>query len=446
MRRTGDPRIRVDYLSRVEGEASLVIRMRDASVASVRLKIFEPPRLFESLLHGRPYSEVPDITSRICGICPVAYQMSAVHALERIFGVTVDPQIRALRRLLYCGEWLASHTLHVFMLQAPDLYGLHDFIELAKDHPDFAHEALRLKKAGNRIMTLLGGREIHPVGTVTGGFSRLPAMADLAALREELLWALEAAVVKTRFFAAFEFPEFEQDYEFVSLSHPFEYPMNEGRLVSNRGLDIDASEYERAFIEKQVRHSTALHSHIRGRGAYLLGPLARLNLNFEKLSKLARETAIQCGLRPPCRNPFKSILVRMIEVVYALDEAIRIIENYQPPASPRADFAVRAGAGCAITEAPRGLLYVRYGVHADGTVESARITPPTSQNQKQIEQDLAAYAEGIVSLPPAELGAKCEQAVRNYDPCISCATHFLKVEVQHETTCDSRLRKSRPRR
>ena len=225
--------------------------------------------------------------------------------------------------------------------------------------------------------------------------------------------------------------------------------MNEGRLVSNRGLDIDPSEYERAFIEKQVRHSTALHSTIRGRGAYLLGPLARFNLNYEKLSKLARETAVQCGLRPPCRNPFKSILVRMIEVIYALDESIRIIEdyrdNYRPNASPRSDFAVRAGTGCAITEAPRGALFVRYGVNADGTIESARITPPTSQNQKQIEQDLAAYVTGMGSLDSDDLGMRCEQAVRNYDPCISCATHFLKVEV-HNDTGHSGLRKSGSRR
>jgi coenzyme F420-reducing hydrogenase alpha subunit len=440
-----DRKIRIDYLTRVEGESALVIRVKDAKVHSVRLKIFEPPRLFESLLKGHPYSDVPDITSRICGICPVAYQMSAVHALERAFGVTIDPQVRELRRLLYCGEWLASHTLHVFMLQAPDLFGMHDFIEMAKDHPEFATEALRLKKVGNRIMTLLGGREIHPVGAVTGGFSKLPARADLLILREELLWARDAAVEKARFFATFQFPDFEQDYEFVALSHPREYPMNEGRLVSNRGLDIDASEYERVFVEKQVRHSTALHSTIRGRGAYLLGPLARFNLNFDKLSKLARETAAECGLRPVCRNPFKSILVRMVEVVYALEEAIRIIDNYRPGSPPCADFAVRAGTGYAITEAPRGALFVRYGVNADGTIESARITPPTSQNQKQIELDLAGYVAGMTSLASDELASRCEQAVRNYDPCISCATHFLKVEVQDDAG-HSRLRKSGPRR
>jgi len=422
--------IKVDVLARVEGEGALYIKLKGDQVQDVKLKIYEPPRFFEAFLRGRHFSEVPDIVARICGICPVAYQMSAVHAMEDAFGVKVDGQLRELRRLLYCGEWIESHTLHVYMLHAPDFLGYQDAIQLAKDHPAVVQRALQLKKVGNQIVTLLGGREIHPINVRVGGFYKLPSRSDFAALAERLKWARDAALETVRFVAGLPFPDFERDYIFVALRHPDEYPFNDGRLVSNRGLDIPISEYDANFSEEHVQHSNALHSVLKPHGAYFVGPLARYSLNFDRLSPLAQEAAREAGLAPVCRNPFKSIIVRSVEILYACDEALRIIAQYDPPEKPAVDIHPHAATGYGCTEAPRGILYHRYRLDEKGTVLEAQIVPPTSQNQKTIEQDLGQFVPKFLHLPEAELRWQCEQAVRNYDPCISCATHFLRLEIE----------------
>jgi sulfhydrogenase subunit alpha len=422
--------IRVDCLSRVEGEGALHIKLKGARVQDVKLKIPEPPRLFEAFLRGRMYTEAPDITARICGICPIAYQMSAVHAMERIVGAEIHPAVRLLRRLFYCGEWIESHALHIYMLHAPDFLGCQDVIELARDHRQAVERALRLKAIGNRIVTLMGGREIHPVSAAVGGFYHVPSKSGLLSLQPELEWALEASIETARLVAGFPFPAFEPDYEFVSLSHPSEYPLCEGRIVSSKGLDIDVAEYEDHFIEQQVKHSNALHSQLRERGSFLVGPLARFNLNYSKLPEVARRTAEECGLDVPCRNQFKSIIVRAVELVFACHEALRVIAEYEAPPAPRVKFAPRAGTGHAATEAPRGTLYHRYIIDEHGLILGARIVPPTSQNLKRIEDDLWQFVPQVLDQPVDEMTLRCEQAIRNYDPCISCATHFLKLKLE----------------
>jgi len=421
--------IKVDYLARVEGEGAFKVVVRDGKVRSAELNIFEPPRFFEAFLRGRAFSEAPDITARICGICPVAYQMSAVHAIERAFGVTVTGPLRDLRRLLYCGEWIESHVLHIYMLHAPDFLGYHGAVDMAREHGDAVRRGLQLKKVGNQIMELLGGREIHPINVRVGGFYRVPRRRDFAPLAERLKWAREAALETVRWAAKFEFPERSRDYEFVSLRHPNEYPLNEGHIVSSRGLDIDSAQYDEHFEEIHVERSTALHSQRRGGGSYLVGPLARYSLNFDRLSPLAQQTAREVGLGPVCANPYRSILVRGIEVVYACDEALRIIDAYQEPDRPWIAVEPRASVGTAATEAPRGLIWHRYRLEADGTIAEARIVPPTSQNQPSIEEDLKEFIVDWLSLPDEELRHRCEQTIRNYDPCISCSVHFLRLDV-----------------
>jgi len=421
--------IKVDTLARVEGEGSLYIKMAGERVADVKLKIFEPPRLFEAFLRDRHFSEAPDITARICGICPIAYQMSAIHAIERAMGVRIDPAVRLLRRLFYCGEWIESHALHVYMLHAPDFLGYQDVIEMARDHREVVEKALRLKKIGNHIVQLLGGREIHPISAAVGGFHRVPAKHQLREMVPDLEWALNASLEAVQWTSTLEFPIFEQEYEFVALRHPDEYPYNEGRLVSNRGLNIDAAEYEDHFQEVHVKHSNALQSVIRGRGSYFVGPLARFNLNYDKLPAVAQEAAAKVKLEPPVKNPFRSIIVRAVELVFACAEALRCIATYEPPPAARVETPNRAGSGQAITEAPRGILYHRYSLDENGLILSAKIIPPTSQNQRRIEDDLREYASHLVAWPLDEATWKCEQAIRNYDPCISCATHFLKLHI-----------------
>jgi coenzyme F420-reducing hydrogenase alpha subunit len=422
--------IKVDNLARVEGEGALTVVIRDNRVKSAELRIFEPPRFFEAFLRGRAYSEAPDITARICGICPVAYQMSAVHAMEDALGMKVEGQIRTLRRLLYCGEWIESHGLHVYMLHAPDFLGYEGALEMAKDHAEVVKRGLALKKAGNELMSVIGGREIHPINVRVGGFYKAPLKRDLMECAEALKRARDIAVQTVHWVAKFDFPDRTRDYELVSLRHPDEYPFNEGRIVSNRGLDITAHEYDQHFEEQHVPHSTALQSRKRDDGGtYLVGPLARYGLNFERLSPLAREAAQSAGLGHVCMNPYQSIIVRAVELVHACDEAIRIIEEYERPDEPFVPVVPRAGTGYAATEAPRGLLYHRYHLDHDGTILHAQIVPPTSQNQATIEEDLTTFINAWLDLPDAALRHRCEQTVRNYDPCISCATHFLDLRV-----------------
>jgi coenzyme F420-reducing hydrogenase alpha subunit len=424
--------IKVDYLARVEGEGSLIVNIKGNKIKDLKFKIFEPPRFFEAFLVGRHYTEVPDITARICGICPIAYQMSSVHAMERIAGIKIEGPIRDLRRLIYCGEWIESHVLHIYLLHAPDFLGYQDALQIAKDHPDVVKKALELKKIGNEIVNLLGGREIHPINVRVGGFYSIPAKSEFLILLERLKWARDAAIETVRWAASLPFPDFDFDYEFVALRHPDEYPFNEGRLVSNRGLDIDISEYENNFFEEHVAYSNALHSVNKKGEPYFVGPLARFNLNFDKLSPLAQEISKEVDFVPPVTNPFKSIIARAVETLYACDEAIRIIENMDWNTKPYVDFEMPEGTGYGCTEAPRGILYHRYKVGKDGLIQSAKIVPPTSQNQKQIEKDLYEFVTKYINLPKDELQWKLEQAIRNYDPCISCATHFLKLDIINE--------------
>lgn len=421
--------IEVPILTRVEGEGGVSIRLCETGIESVTLNIFEPPRLFEALLRGRPLEETPDITARICGICPVAYQMSSVHALESALGIQITPTIRRLRRLLYCGEWIESHALHIHLLHAPDFFGAASGIELAQRFPDEIKRGLQLKKFGNRLLEVLGGRAIHPVNVRVGGFYRLPNRDEMAVLVPHFEKGVQEAIAATRWVAGFSFPDFEHSYEFVSLSHPDEYPMNEGEIVSSAGLRITASDYNQHFAEEQVAHSTALQAVRRDhRTSYFLGPLARINLNRDRLAPHARQLADEL-LPLNCCNPFKSIIARGLELVHAYEESLAILRDYDASGPANVNYQIKPGAGSAATEAPRGLLFHEYTVDGDGKIASGRIVPPTSQNQKQIERDLFDYLTRRMQVAASrdEMAVDCERLVRSYDPCISCSTHFLKV-------------------
>ncbi|WP_322800304.1 Ni/Fe hydrogenase subunit alpha [Thermoflexus sp.] len=424
--------VRVDALARVEGEGALHIRVRNGQVHELRLEIYEPPRFFEAFLRGRRFEEAPDITARICGICPVAYQMSACNALESLLGLSVGGSLRDLRLLLYYGEWIESHALHMFLLHLPDFLGYESALHMARDHPDWVQKGLQIKKAGNALMARIGGREVHPINVRVGGFYSVPSRRALLEHKEELARARDLMIEALRWMAGLEFPEFEEDYEFVALYHPEEYAILEGQVRFSHGWLAPVSAFEEIIEEIHVPYSNALHAVIRGRGSYMVGPLARFNLNFHQLSPLAREVAASIGLIPPVRNPFRSLLVRGIEVIHACEEALRLIDRYEPPDRPFEPFEVRAGTGFGASEAPRGLLYHRYRINADGLIEEAKIVPPTAQNQRRIEDDLRKLVPCLLPLPKDQITWRCEQAIRNYDPCISCATHFLQLELVEE--------------
>lgn len=422
--------LEVEGLARVEGEGAMRVVVLDGQVTLVELRIGEPPRLFEAFLRGRAWAEPPDITSRICGICPVAYQITACQAIEDACGVVVPDEIRQLRRLFYCGEWIQSHALHIYLLHAPDFLGYPGAIELARDHRDLVERGLHLKKAGNAILTLIGGRSVHPVNARVGGFYRLPTRSDLQGLRPDLELGRDEALQTVSMAAGFDIPDFEQPQEFLSLRAEHGYPIESGSVVTSSGSGFTVPEFTEHVTEEHLARSTALHARLDGERIYLVGPLARYALCADQLSPLAREAARSAGLTATCHNPFRSIVVRAVELVEAFDEALRIVDTWDGAPAPGVRVRPRFGEGHGATEAPRGLLYHRYRIDTDGTIIDARIIPPTAQNQARIEADLRAFVQAHLDLPHGELTRLCEQAIRNYDPCISCAAHFLELRTE----------------
>ncbi len=422
--------LNVPVLARVEGEGALDLSIANGEIAELRLRIFEPPRLFEKFLEGRSYLEVPDMVARICGICPVAYQISAVQALESVLGIEPTPWIRDMRRLFYCGEWIESHSLHIHLLAAPDFLGFANAIDMAGKYPDIVRRGLKIQEAGNAIISFLGGRSVHPVGVRVGGFWHAPSTAAAAKLLAELEALLPEAEALALWTVSLPLPDETQDFECVSLGHAGEYPITRGSIVSSRGLDIGIAEFDNEFQESHAPHSTALHCHHRGQD-YLVGPLARMNLNLDQLPSATRKLLEACGMRFPSFNLFHSIVARALEIHAALVEAIRLLRSYAPTDAPYLEAAPRAGVGFGASEAPRGILWHRYELDGSGSIVSARIVPPTSQNQARIEADLRASLNRFgLDQPEHEIRQHAETVIRNYDPCISCATHFLKLNIK----------------
>ena len=420
----------VGTLTRVEGEGALHVTLKDGALDSVELSIYEPPRFFEAFLRGRAYTEPPDLTARVCGICPVAYQTSACNAIEEACGVQVDDDLIELRRLLYCGEWINSHVLHIYLLHAPDFLGYPDIIAMSRDHAQVVERGLTLKKAGNQLMEFVGGRAIHPVNVRLGGFYSVPTRLEFRPIAEQLRRALDNALATVEWVSGFEFPDLELEHELLALTASGRYPIENGAIARSAGPTFSVAEFTDHVVESQVPYSTALHATLDG-GCHLTGPLARFSLNSSALSPIAAQAAARAGLAAECRNPFRSIIVRAVEVVYAIEEALRIIDDYQRPVRPFVDVPARAGIGHGVSEAPRGLLYHRYQIDTEGLVSAATIIPPTSQNQTAIETDLARLVSDNLSLDDAALTTLCEQLIRSYDPCISCSAHFLTLTVQH---------------
>ncbi|WP_370298242.1 Ni/Fe hydrogenase subunit alpha [Pontibacterium sp.] len=422
--------IKVPILARVEGEGALHLEIKDNQIEKLQFSIYEPPRFFEKFLEGRSYTEVPDIVARICGICPVAYQVSAVNAIEAAFGLQVDPWITEMRRLLYFGEWIESHALHIHLLAAPDFFGCESGIALAKEYPHEVKRGLQLQGLGNEIMRLMGGRSVHPSGVKVGGFHKAPALENVDNLLAKLQDALPEAEAMVDWIAGIGLPDVRQDFTSVALTNRTpSYAIENGLLKTSSGLELAPERYESHFCESHASHSTALWSHLDGK-PYLVGPLARLNLNYDKLRGADAQQFARYAGHFPSHNMFDSMLARGLEICFALREAIRILSHYQLPDSACVEVVPQAGEGAGWSEAPRGLLWHRYQLDESGIVRAAKIVPPTSQNQARIEEDLqhSLHAFGLQHSDD-ELRLHCEKVVRNYDPCISCATHFLKLST-----------------
>jgi sulfhydrogenase subunit alpha len=427
-----DISIKIPILTRVEGEGALHLQITNGVIEDLQLRIYEPPRLFEKMLEGREPNEVIDIVARICGICPVAYQMTAVQAFEKLAEVEITPWIRAMRRVFYCGEWLQSHALHIHMLAAPDFLGFNNIIEMAADHAYVVRRGLRLQALGNALIELFGARSVHPVGVQVGGFYHAPEVTAVKQIIDRLQAAKQDVDELVHWTASLPFPNEQQEFISVALRHETEYPMNEGRIASSSGLDIECDEYPAYFREHQVAHSTALHALLQDK-PYLVGPLARINLNTDHLPAELTNLLTRCGITLPSQNMFHSIVARAAECWLAIDEALRLLQDYSQASPATVPWQARAGEGIMATEAPRGLLWHHYTLDAAGRVYTARIIPPTSQNQARIEADLRHSLEAFgLAQDDDALRLHGEKVIRNYDPCISCATHFLQLDVRRD--------------
>jgi len=432
-------RIYVDYIARTEGDGAIdIIIGPNGELKKARWEVWEPPRFFEAFLVGRKYDEVPEIVQRICGICPHPHNLAAVQAVERALGVKVSEQTVLLRKLLGLGDWIQSHVLHVFCLALPDFLGYESVIAMA-GNPELlpvVKKALALKRLGNDISCVVGGREVHPVTSVVGGFTAVPTKSQLQEIKERLKankeFAVEAVKLCNQVATQPPYPDLVRKCEHVSLHDDNEYAVNDGRLVSTEGLDVPNWEYPQWLIERHVPGCNCKHAIVKGRDSFLVGPLARINNNFEQLSADAKAAAKEVGFTVPCFNPFMSIVARAIETVHAIDACIEIIDQLGEPKYEEPKYEVKAGEGYAVTEAPRGICCHGGRIDKDGVVQKWDVVAPTARNVYNLEKDFQEFVPKLLHLSDEELTLKCEIMVRNYDPCQSCATHSLKVRIHRE--------------
>jgi coenzyme F420-reducing hydrogenase alpha subunit len=419
--------INVPSLTRVEGEGALKLEIQDGKINDLALKIYEPPRYFEQFLIGHDGNQVIDMVARICGICPVAYQMSAVLAIEDCFDVIVSDWVQKMRQVIYCGEWIQSHSLHIHLLALPDYFGFDNALEMAKDYPDIVTRGMLLQSLGNKLVALLGKRSVHPIGVCIGGFYYAPSCKEVKELVEQLKEGIEKAYELIDFLTTIVRPTHSQELVCVCLNDGNDYTIMNGEITSNQGFLANVDEFEANFNEFQVPYSTALHCLFKNE-PYLVGPLARININGKKLpNKLQRYMTI------PTDNVFDSALARAIETAYALELALSHLTYYEFTNSPNTAYEAKAGIGYGASEAPRGLLWHRYQMDDEGKVLACNIVPPTSQNQAHIEKDLRQSLEEFgLDKPPEEIRLHAEMVIRNYDPCISCSTHFLDLTIDEK--------------
>ncbi|HAF16788.1 MAG: Ni/Fe hydrogenase subunit alpha [Thermacetogeniaceae bacterium] len=434
-----DRRIFVDYIARTEGDGAIdIIIGPNGELKKARWEVWEPPRFFEAFLIGRKYDEIPEMVQRICGICPHGHHLAAVRAVERAMGVKVSLQTTLLRELLHYGDWIQSLTLHVYCLAAPDYLGYESVLAMAGNEEllPVVKQALSLKRLGNDISVLIQGNEIQNRTSVVGGFTAVPSGSELKKIQERLKEAKDFTLATVRLAAKIAsqdpYPELVRKCEHVSLREEGKYPINGGRLVSTEGLDVPDWEYPEWLIEKHVPGCNCKHAIVKGRDSFLVGPLARVNNNFDLLSKDAQAIAKEVGFSVPSFNPFHSIIARGIELVHSIDTAIELIDEIGDPVYEEPKYEIKAGEGYAITEAARGICCHGGKIDKDGVCQAWDIVAPTSRNVYNLEKDFESFVPKLLNLSDEELTLKCEMMIRNYDPCQSCATHSIKVNLRRE--------------
>lgn len=421
--------VEVHHITRVEGHGNILIDVAGGRLERCDLEIIETPRFFEPMLRGRPYTEASHLTSRICGICSVGHATTSLQATEAALGVVPSDQTRRLRAINFFGEILDSHVLHTYMLVAPDLVGVGSVFPLARTHPEVVLRALRLKKLAGDLCAVIGGRHTHPLTLAVGGFTQLPQAADLEALRARLVAARPDLEATLELYQSLSLPAFERETEYVALHQPDEYAFIGGEIRTSDGFTLPLADYRELTNEYYSPHSTAKHTR-HHRDAYMVGALARFNLNHDQLHPRAQAAAAALGLKPICHNPYMISVAQVVEIVHCVETAIEHLDQLlarglTPEAPPKIE--VRAGEGVGACEVPRGTLFHHYRLDDQGKVAWANCIIPTGQNLGNIEADMRELVPQILALSPDDIRLRLEMLVRAYDPCISCSTHMLQV-------------------
>ncbi len=415
-------KINVDYIARVEGEGSVNLDIKDGMLKDLKLNIWEPPRFFEGFLFKRRFDEVPDIVARICGICPVSHMTTAIRALEKALGLSPSPEIINIRKIMTLSQILASHLIHIYMLAFPDYKGLESISDMLPKFGSEIKRLIRLKEVVNNLTALFGGRPLHPVVMVVGGFTKLPSRDMIGKMIKELESIRTDAVETLKMVSELPFPKFKNKSEYVAVHSSSGYAINEGLLVSTNGIKVKEDEYYSVFKEKEVSYSHAKMTSIKGRGSFMVGALSRLNLKFDKLHGNAKKAAKDAGFSVPDFNPFHNNIAQSIEIIHGINECIELLD-----ALTLKDYEIKVnmkeGEGIAVTEAPRGLLCHHYVLNKRGMVENANIITPTSHNFMNLEENLKKLVKKFIHEKKSEIVLKCEMLVRAYDPCFSCSVH-----------------------
>ncbi|MEW5803578.1 MAG: nickel-dependent hydrogenase large subunit [bacterium] len=417
----------VDYLARTEGESDLLVRVGDRDVQEIKLKIFEPPRFFEGFLVGRKFSEAGDIVSRICGICPISHMTTSLQAVEDAMGIVPSRQTKLLRRLMCVSQIVASHIVHLYMFALPDYFGYPGFVDMMPKFEKETNYFLTMKDAINNVAEQIGGRPLHPVSMVVNGFTKVPDRETLASLAEGIKSVLPMAYDAARMMSELPYPDLQTEGDFAALrkegGEGVEYAINEGRLISSRGLNLEIHQYASALHEEEQDYAHTKKSFLKDGGTIMTGALARVNLKFDQLDGDTKKLAREMGFCVPDKNPYHNILAQTLEIYDGMIECIRLLSEIVPE-KEKPQVEIRAGEGMAITEAPRGLLMHSYAINRHGVIEKANLVTPTSHNFANIEKDLRALALAYAQSDEHDaLRMKCEQLIRAYDPCFSCSVH-----------------------
>lgn len=415
-------KINIDYIARVEGEASVRFDIKEGQIEELRLNIWEPPRFFEGFLFKRRFDEVPDIVARICGICPVSHMTTSIRALEKALDLTPSPEIVNIRKVMALSQILASHLIHIYMFAFPDYKGLKSISEMLPGFQPEIRRLIRLKEVVNNLTSLFGGRPLHPVAMVVGGFTKMPSRDMIGKTIEELESIKTDAVETLKIISELPFPEFKNKSEYVAIHLSSEYAINEGFIVSTNGIKVKEDEYYSVFEEKEVTYSHAKMTSIKGRKSFMVGALARLNLKFDKLHENAKKAAKEAGFYIPDFNPFHNTLAQSIEIIHGINECIELLDALTLK-DHEIKINMKEGEGIAVTEAPRGLLCHHYVLNKRGVIERANIITPTSHNSMNLEENLRKLVKKFIHEKKREIMLKCEMLVRAYDPCFSCSVH-----------------------